>query len=246
MLRDGVGWGAPSGVTAGYLAEAGFTGAPALTCEGEAAAPYWADLGSAWRTVEQTDYKPYPCCRWAHPAIDAVADLMARHNLTHRDIAEVRIRTFHNATRLAGYEPKTLDEFSYAIAFPVAAMIVRGQLGVAELAPDALHDPDILRISRATTLIDDDEMTRISVGKRWAQVTLIGTDGRVFADAARSPRGGPDAPMSDAEILQKFHAFADPVIGTTRAAHLADLSSNFDSLDCAGFARLLDACLEGP
>ena len=35
MLRDGVGWGAPSGVTAAYLAREGFTGAPALTCEGE-------------------------------------------------------------------------------------------------------------------------------------------------------------------------------------------------------------------
>lgn len=35
MLRDGVGWGAPSGFTAAYLAREGFTGAPALTCEGE-------------------------------------------------------------------------------------------------------------------------------------------------------------------------------------------------------------------
>ena len=242
MVRDGVGWGAPSGVVAAFLAEAGFTGAPALTCEGEDAAPFWADLGTAWRTVEQTDYKPYPCCRWAHPAIDAVADLMARHGLTHREIAEVRIRTFHNATRLAGYEPKTLDEFSYAIAFPVAAMIVRGHLGVTELAPEALQDPDILRISRATTLIDDDEMTR----KRWAQVTLVANDGRIFADAARSPRGGTDAPMSDAEILQKFHAFADPVIGMARAARLAELSANFDSLDSVGFATLLDLCLAPP
>ena len=31
MLRDGVGWGAPSGVTAAYLAKEGFAGAPALT-----------------------------------------------------------------------------------------------------------------------------------------------------------------------------------------------------------------------
>ena len=45
-------------------------------------------------------------------------------------IAGVEIRTFHYATRLAGHEPKSLDEFSYAIAFPVAAMIVRGRIGV--------------------------------------------------------------------------------------------------------------------
>ena len=246
MLRDGVGWGAPSGVTAAYLAQAGFTGAPALTCEGAEAAPFWADLGTGWRTVEHTDYKPYPCCRWAHPSIDAVAALMAEHGLTHHDIAEVRIRTFHNATRLAGYAPQTLDEFSYAIAFPVAVMIVRGRLGVDELRPETLNDPDILRVSRATTLIDDAEMTRISVGKRWAQVTLVTTDGRALTDTPRTPRGGPDAPLSDAEILTKFHAFADPVIGAPRAARLADLALRFDTLDAAGFADLLDACLSAP
>ena len=64
MVRDGVGWGAPSGLTAAYLAAEGFTGAPALTCE--QTPEFWEDLGTAWRTVEDTSYKPYPCCRWAH------------------------------------------------------------------------------------------------------------------------------------------------------------------------------------
>ncbi len=245
MLRDGVGWGAPSGVTAAYLAREGFTGAPALTCEGADAAPFWADLGTVWRTVEDTHYKAYPCCRWAHPSLDAVADLMRNHELTPGQIASVSIRTFHNATRLAGHEPPTLDDLTYAIAFPVAIMIVRGRMGVEELTPETLKDPEILRISRATTLIDDPEMTRISVGKRWAQVTLVTTDGREFADQARTPRGDTDAPLSDAEIGAKFHAFADPVLGRERAARIEDLAGRFDSLDSGVFAELMDLCLSG-
>ena len=235
MVRDGVGWGAPSGVTAAYLAREGITGAPALTCEGADAAPFWAELGVVWRTVEDTHYKAYPCCRWAHPSIDAVADLMRRHALTHEQIASVTIRTFHNATRLAGHAPRTLDELAYSIAFPVAAMIVRGHIGAGELIPETLDDPDILRISRETELIDDPEMTRISVGKRWAQVTLVTADGREFADAPRTPRGDPDAPLSDAEMRAKFHAFADPVLGRDRAARIADLAGRYDSLDSGDF-----------
>ncbi|MCP4184036.1 MAG: MmgE/PrpD family protein [Hyphomicrobiales bacterium] len=165
MLRDGVGWGAPSGVAAAYLAKEGFTGAPALTCEGAEAQPYWEDLGKHWKTVEDTHYKKYPCCRWAHPSLDAVLALMQTHRLSHEQIAGVRIKTFHNATRLAGYEPATLDEFTYGISFPVATMIVRGKMGVDELSRDTLTDPDILRISRATELIDDPYLTEISVGK---------------------------------------------------------------------------------
>lgn len=244
MLRDGVGWGAPSGLTAAYLAREGFTGAPALTCE--QAPEFWEDLGQAWRTVEDTSYKPYPCCRWAHPSIDAAADLMEKHELHAADIAGVEIRTFHNATRLAGHTPATLDEFSYSIAFPVACMIVRRQIGVPELQPETLNDPEILRISTATQLIDDDHYTKISVGKRWAEVTLRTLDGRAFTSPPRSPRGDRDQPLSDAEISDKFHRFADPVLGRARAEELGDLSGRFDALDAGDFRRLLDLCLEAP
>ncbi len=244
MVRDGVGWGAPSGLTAAYLAAEGFTGAPALTCE--EAPEFWEDLGTAWRTVEDTSYKPYPCCRWAHPSIDAASDLMVEHGLTSGDISGVEIKTFHNAARLAGHTPATLDEFSYSIAFPVACMIVRGQIGVPELQPETLKDAEILRVSKAAQLIDDDHYTKISVGKRWAEVTLRCHDGRSFTSEPRSPRGDNDQPLSDAEISDKFHRFSDPVLGRARADEIEDLSGRFDSLDAGEFSRLLDLCLDAP
>jgi 2-methylcitrate dehydratase PrpD len=241
MVRDGVGWGAPSGVAAAYLAQAGFTGAPALTCED--APEFWSDLGFAWRITSDTHYKPYPCCRWAHPSIDAARDLMRDNNLSHKDVARVEIKTFHMATRLAGQPPATPDEFAYAIAFPVATMIVRGQIGVPELATDTLQDPEILRISQKTHLIDDPHLTAISVGKRWAEVSIILHDGRRFDAAPRSPRGDTDMPLSDAEIAEKFHLFADPVLGVARANEIETLTANFDALKQPDFARLLDLCL---
>lgn len=244
MLRDGVGWGAPSGLTAAYLAREGFTGAPALTCEDAPA--FWDDLGTVWRTVTDTAYKPYPCCRWAHPAIDAAAGLMAAHTLSHTDIARVEIKTFHKATRLAGHRPESLDAFSYSIAFPVACMIVRGQIGVKELQPEVLTDADILRISTATTLIDDPHYTRISVGRRWAEVTLQTTSGDSFTSAPHAPRGDPEDPLSDADISDKFHLFSDPVLGRARADEIEVLTGRFDSLDAAEFSRLLDLCLSAP
>jgi 2-methylcitrate dehydratase PrpD len=244
MVRDGVGWGAPSGVVAAYLAHEGFTGAPALTCE--QAPDFWTDLGRNWRTVEDTSYKAYPCCRWAHPSIDAVAHLMQTHGLSHHEIAGVDIKTFHNATRLAGHRPATPDEFAYGIAFPVATMIVRGQIGVPELAADTLTDPEIRRISDTIRLIDDPHFTKISQGKRWAHVTLHTKDGRSFEDAPRTPKGDNDLPLSDSEISEKFHLFADPVLGQTRATEIEQLSTAFDSLDAAQFDRLLDLCLSAP
>ncbi|MDB4122484.1 MmgE/PrpD family protein [Octadecabacter sp.] len=244
MVRDGVGWGAPSGVTAAYLAMAGFTGAPALTCEGAEGSDFWKDLGHGWRLVDHTHYKAYPCCRWAHPALDAVHDMMRDNALTHEMIKTVNIRTFHYATRLAGHEPQSQDEFAYSIAFPVAAMIVRGQVGVSELSQEALRDPDILRVSQATNLIDDAEMTRISTAKRWAQVSFVLADGRQIESAPRTPRGDADMPLTDQEISSKFHSLANPVLGKPRADEIEVLSSQFDTLSTKDFSHLLDLCTD--
>ncbi len=243
MVRDGVGWGAPSGVTAAYLAKDGFTGAPALTCEGDDAAPFWADLGTHWLTLDHTHYKKYPCCRWAHPSMDAALELMTQHGLHHSRIAKVEIRTFHYATRLAGHRPQTMDELAYSIAFPVATMIVRGVFGAAEMSPDILNDTDILRVSSAVELIDDAELTAKSVDKRWAAVTLIDQHGQRYDAPPKSARGDVDQPLSDTEILAKYRMFADPSLGAVRAEEMRVLCDGFDRLDAAGFAQLLDVVL---
>ena len=180
---------------------------------GQSSGRIWAAAGG-W--IDHTHYKAYPCCRWAHPSLDSVHDMMAEHGFTHDQVEHVDIRTFHYATRLAGHEPQNQDEFTYAIAFPVAAMIVRGQVGVEELSADALKDPEILRISRATRLIDDTEMTRISTEKRWAQVTIELKDGRRIEDQPRTPRGDADMPLSDAQITGKFHMLADSGSGGSK------------------------------
>jgi len=240
MLRDGVGWGAPSGVMAAYMAELGFTGAPAITAEGDAAAPWWSDLGQAWRVVEDTSYKPYPVCRWAHPSIDAARDLMRDNKLSSKDVTRVRIQTFHYAVRLAGHNPKTLDEMSYSIAFPVATMIVRGKIGPQELLPQVLHDEEIRRISNATELVETEHYTRISVGKRWADVTLYLKDGREIMSEPRTPKGDRDNPMSDDEFHQKYATFTDGLIGRDRAGEMEAMALSFDTLDSKGLSRLID------
>lgn len=240
MLRDGVGWGAPSGVMAAYMAELGFTGAPAITAEGEAAEPWWHDLGQAWRIVEDTHYKPYPVCRWAHPSIDAARDLMLQNKLSSADIARVRIQTFHYAVRLAGHNPKTLDEMTYSIAFPVATMIVRGRIGPQELSPEVLEDKEIRRISNATDLVETEHYTRISVGKRWADVTLYLKDGREIMSEPRTPKGDRDNPMSEEEFHQKYATFTDGLVASKRAAEMEAMALSFDRLDSAGLRRLVD------
>ncbi len=229
MLRDGVGWGAPSGVMAVLMAQAGFTGAPAITVEGKEAEPWWHDLGSRWEIAE-THYKAYPVCRWAHPAINAVHSLMSENDLQSEQIEGVRIETFKYAVELGGYTPTSLDEMTYAIVFPVAVMIARGKIGIEELQPDIITDPEILRLSVATELVEDPAITQMSIRKRWARVILRLKNGRILTSEVMSSKGDPEDPLSDGDLAEKYHSFADPVLGVERAVKVKNMAENFADL----------------
>lgn len=54
-----------------------------------------------------------------------------------------------------------------------------------------------------------------------------------------------DALLSDADISEKFHLFADGALGEGRAARLEVLAGQFDRLDAEGVLALLGVCLEG-
>ena len=221
MLHDGSAWGALAGATAVFLAERGFTGAPAVTVEAIEVADIWRDLGESW-VVDRHYIKPYPVCRWVHALIEGALRLRADHGLRAEDIAAIELSAFHEATRLYRELPETTAVAQYAISFPVAAALVHGRLGVAEITGKILSDPEIRRLLQATTIHESAEHSARFPAGRWGDVVLTLVDGRRLASGARDARGGPENPLREDEIVAKFHDYARPAIGAPRAHALAD------------------------
>ncbi len=217
MVKDGSGWGAMAGVSAAYLAAAGFTGAPAVIVEGAATEDLWVDLGERWRILEQYA-KPYPVCRWAQPAVEAALALQRMYDLTADAIDRVEVTSFHEATRLATRRPTSTEEAQYSLPFPVAAALVRGRLGSREVSGDSLSDPEILRLSSTMVLEESDEYSGLFPAERWARVKFVLRDGHVVVSAPATARGDPDNPLTDDEFASKFRALAAPTLGLLRAA----------------------------
>jgi len=201
MLKDGSGWGALAGVSAAYLAAAGFTGAPALLVE-ETHEALWTDLGRRWAILEQY-FKPYPVCRWAQPAVEAVASLIGEGIAPER-IAEIEIRTFAEGVRLGTKPPQTTEEAQYALGFPLAALLVRGRLGADEIMAEALDDAAIRALASRIRLVEDTGLSARFPAERIAVATLTLDDGTVRTSAPTPARGDPEAPLTDGEILQKY------------------------------------------
>ncbi|HXX84795.1 MAG TPA: MmgE/PrpD family protein [Casimicrobiaceae bacterium] len=221
MVKDGSGWGAHAGVTAALLARDGFTGAPALTVERDDAAPFWSDLGARWRICEQY-FKPYPVCRWAQPAIEAALELQRARSFAAEEVASIAIESFDEAVALGSRcaMPRTTEEAQYSLAFPVAAALVFGRVGVDEVAGAGLGDSRVGRLVQVTGAVEDAEFSQRFPAQRWARVRITLADGRTLVSNPEQARGNPENPLSDDELRGKYRKLATPVLGGARAERI--------------------------
>lgn len=226
MVKDGSGWGAMAGVSAAYLAESGFTGAPALTVEADDVSDIWSDLGQRWYIKEQY-FKPYPVCRWAQPAVEATLTLCREHSLTSDMIESIEVTTFHEGKRLATALPETTEQAQYSLPYPVAAALVYGELGPDQVNQAALSNPEIQRLASSMILREDDKYNAVFPERRIARVVVNCKNGECFESAPTEARGDPEAHLSDEEIRDKFHLFAEPRLGQSRSI---DIVNSIDNL----------------
>lgn len=234
MVKDGSGWGAMAGVSAAHLAAAGFTGAPALTLAG----PQWDDLGHRWLILDQY-FKPYPVCRWAQPPVEAALSLCRAHGLEARDIATLRVETFHEATRLAVSRPLTTEEAQYSTSFPVAVALARGRITAKDLDGPALTDPDVLRLSGAMEMVEHDHANSHFPLTRLARVTLGLADGRTVKSDWCGPKWDAESPPSEAELVSKFRDLAEPALGRDRTEGMRRTIMEIDKIGLQRFCEAL-------
>lgn len=241
MVKDSSGWGAMAGVTAAYLAQRDFTGAPVLTIESPDVADLWDDLGRRWLMSEQY-MKLWPTCRWAQPSVKAALELAARHGFQASEIARATIYTFHEACRLAGFVPTTTDEAQYAIAFPTACALVRGRVGVDEVAGTALRDAEILDLASRIQFVESQEFNAAFPHHRRAKVVVELADGRTWESPVTEPPGDPESPLTDQQIEEKFFALAEPLVGAAAQA-IRDAVGSFDdpAVDLSALVKLVGA-----
>lgn len=232
MLKDGSGWGAMAGVSAAYLAADGFTGAPAVSVNDPQVAQVWSDLGERW-IIEDQYFKPLPVCRWAQPAVEAALELRRTHSIAADHVASIEVATFHEAARLATALPATTEHAQYSLPFPVAAAVVRGTVGAAEVT-SGLQDPVIRDLAPRVRIIEDDAHNAAFPANRFARVTVRLIDGTEYVSADTEPRGDATAHLSDSEIRDKFAGLAHPILGAERAKNVevgVDSLIDADSLE---------------
>jgi 2-methylcitrate dehydratase PrpD len=243
------GVGSASGILAARLAECGVVpeSDAIATVFGEVSSPWHdptlllEDLGSRYE-VTRGYIKPFPSCRYSHPAVEATRDLVGRHEIDLTRIREVRVDTYDLAVTLADREPASELGAKFSIPHQVAAMIVKGSIGPAEYREDALADPRIRGLSRKVAVVEDPAMTAVAPEQRPARVTVFMESGDELSAEVERSSGGPDLPMPHEEALGKFRSLAVPVLGARRAEEVIERTLAVEeSPNVSGLIRLLAA-----
>lgn len=228
MVKDGVGWGAMTGVVALLLAEEGFTGTPSLLAE-PPAAPLVDTLGREFRILDLY-FKRYACCRWAQPAIRGALALSQKHHVVPSAIARVIVRTFAEATRLAFPRPRTSEEAQYSLPYPVAAALVLGRFGPSEVRDDNLTNAAVLDLASRVEMVAEPRFQEQFPAKALADVELTTVDGRRLGSGPVQAAGDPDDPLPECELEAKFIEFCSPFLPPEDVRCLRELALTCDDL----------------
>jgi 2-methylcitrate dehydratase PrpD len=224
MVKDGSGWGAMAGVSAGYLAQDGFTGAPAITMEDPALNRFWSDLGQNWY-VEQQYIKLYPVCRWAQPAAEGAIALVREHGITTDQIVKIKVESFHEAKRL-NVIPTNTEQAQYSLPFSVAVALIYGTISVTHITNNGLTDKDVLNLSKLVEITETDEFNSAFPAQRFARVHLVLKSGKVLSSEKTEAQGDPENKISDTLIWDKFRTFTIPILGDEWANSFLENAQN--------------------
>lgn len=196
------------------------------------------DLGSRYE-IESAYFKPYPCCRHYHAAIDGLIDLETQHGLRSIDVNKIDIGLY--AVGVNGHDHKHCDNLLDAqMSAPVAAALalVDGGVAAQRFLPESLQRSEVQRLVQASDTRVDEECERIYPRRRSGVVRVTLNDGRAFEKRVLDPKGEGENPMSDDDLRRKFIVNCEPIAGQAKCERLLDVIWRFDTADTA--AALFD------
>jgi 2-methylcitrate dehydratase PrpD len=168
-----------------------------------------AGLGEHYEFT-QLSYKPYPCCRFNHTAIDAALTLRASAGVRAERVRRIRVGLNRQAYEAVctpvevRKAPGTIVHAQFSIPFTVATALVDGRVELRHFTEAAILREDILALAqRVDAFVDDD------IEREWgrnispAQLHVEMNDGATHRLRVDWPLGHPRRPMSTADFDAK-------------------------------------------
>lgn len=247
-----VGRAAENGVTAALLAARGYSADPdaldgpwgffAVHGAGVSAEKLAQGFGRTWSIIEPgVSIKPYPCGVLMHPTIDLMLKLVREHDLGPEQIEAVKVYAGSNILKPIRY-PVAANHLQAKFSLPAAlAMIALARrAGKQEFSDEFVSSAPMQAMQRRITTELDPEIERLGFDKMRSRIAIRTRDGRTVEGwADERYRGGPERPLSDAELEAKVRSCCEGVLDERRQAVLIESAWSVTRLADSG--RLMEA-----
>jgi len=133
------------------------------------------------------------------------------------------VGTYKAALDVAGYEaPRTAAEARFSLKYVVATALTHGDVRVAAFKAARIADPETRDLMGRVEAAVDPELDAAFPGRRAARIRITTRGGRSDEFLQPTRIGDPDAPLSDAQLEEKYLEFAVPVLGGEHARQWLD------------------------
>jgi len=182
--------------------------------------PDWAralaTLGRDFHITRMT-FKNHACCGHTFAAIDGALALQRKLGVEASEIDRVEVATYRAGLEVAHYEnPATPAEARFSLKYVVATGLTHGSVRLAAFEPQRIQHPATRALMNKIDVRLDPELDAAFPAQRAARVALRAR-GRREEHLQPTRIGDPDAPLSDAQLEEKYLELAVPVIGERKA-----------------------------
>ena len=238
-----VGRAAENGVTAALLAARGFTADPdaldgpwgfyAVQGGGVSAEKTSQGFGKVWTIVDPgVSIKPYPCGVLTHPTIDLMLKLVMENDLKPDDIDVVKVYAGTNILNPIRY-PIAANHLQAKFSLPAAlAMIALARkAGKREFSDEFVAAAPMQGMQKRIITELDPEIEKLGFDKMRSRIVIRLKDGRTVEGwADERYRGGPENPLSDADLEAKVRSCCDGILPEKVQLKLIDAARSITQL----------------
>ena len=189
------------------------------------------DLGNNWHTISPgISIKPYPSCRATHSSIDAILYLKKKYNIRADQVAEITCKTSKMVPKLAMYnQPTNGYEGKFSLEYCVAIALLDGEVSLKQFTDSKVLSTAAQQLLRKIKLVHPDNWP---IGVDLMQELMVKLkDGTEYSHSVEIPKGDPENPMSDKELLTKFRDCASLFLMPSESGRLIELIYELESLN---------------
>jgi 2-methylcitrate dehydratase PrpD len=187
--------------------------------------PEWgevlAGVGSDY-WLPEVAFKPYPCCRTAHTAIDAALALK-EEGLNVDDVESVTVHTYRVAVDQCGFnDPVNEVQAAFSTPYLIACALTDGWVNTSHFTTESVRNPAIRDLQSRIRVLHDPAMDR-GFPELWpSRVAVVTKAGVTLEREVAIALGDPMVPMSEAQQARKMRAGVEPLLGANGAAALVE------------------------